>query len=692
MQTDDMVSARVSDISVEDAQLAAALAGLASVDFAGILTLTRTTLSLAAREACCIVLGSYARKHEADESVPDELMCDAVDALVHALCAQPTSKRVLVQGLSACILWVSQKSHHSRVLAGKAGAVGAAVVAMCTDATDARLQELGCRLLKRLFFKTPENVLLAKDAQAIAAVLSSMRMHPNSKPVQLFAYATLAHATERTNVITSQGVMTSVTSHGAMTNCSTAVALGAVELVAFKLLDADEALSAAACDVLANLAFSLEGRLRAQQCGALRNVLEMMCLRATNDYAQSVGCMTLGTIIGIDSVIAVEADLGACARARIVSGMRQFPDDVAIQNNACCALFRLLLASPVPGYNAVNADDALACVIHAIQAHIADPTLQVHACMALKRLVESQSGNNAEVWRLGALPALVQVLETHVVSPGVVESCLRALSSLVSPPVALECGDAVAANITALSRAMVAAMSAHSHVPSIQLVGRKALNNMALCNTQRSLGDERGGERGGGCSAREVDLQAREEAERRADAMAAALIAEEEAERAAKSPARSNKSGKKKRAGSGAGVASTAAAAPSINVETAAAEAASAAASLAALTLDEHADDKSAPSAAALRRRRRSAAKAARKQPAGASGGQDDEAKGADTAAAVASLLSNDLQSADDVNTAVTPSAAASLAAEQVPDADTTPASQPPLPTAAAAFTRRHRR
>ena len=686
MQTDEMASTSVSVTSDEEAVLAAVHAALACDDVAGLATLMRTTSSLTVRKACCLALGNYARGHQADEPVAEEMMRDAIDALVHALCALPTSERVLSLCLCACSLWISQRGHQSRVYAGKAGAVGAAVVAMRAFAADANLQEFGCRFLNRLFLETPENAALAENASVIGAVLAAMQGHPDCREVQLYACSTLAHATERNKVITSLDMMTSGTSDGAMTNRGTAVALGAVELMAAKLLDADEDLSTAACNVLANLTpFSLEGRLRAQRCGALGNVLEMMRVSATNDYVQSAGCMALGTIIGSNCTIAVTAGLGACARTRIVNAMRQFPDDGAIQNNACCALSRLLLASPVPEYNAAHADDALACVVHALQAHNADPPVQLHACNALEKLVASQPANKAEAWRLGALPALVQVLETHVLSPKVVDSCLRALSSLVDSPVGLQCG---AVNVIAWSRAVGAAMSAHSGVPNIQHVGNGALISLNKLWLQSSLGEvECGGERDAACNAREVDLQAREEAERRADAMAAALIAEEEAERAAKSPARSSKSGKKKRAGSGAGVASTAAAAPSIKVETAAAEAASAAASLAALTLDEHADDKSAPSAAALRRRRRAAAKAARKQSAGAteaSGGQDDDAKGADTAAAVASLPSNNSQSDDDDDAAaIAPSTAASLSA--VPG--TLHVSRPPLPMAAAAFT-----
>ena len=681
--TDDMASTSVSVTNDEAAQLDAVQAALASDDIAQLVALTRTATSLVVREACCMALSSFAEAHETDEAVSLDVMRDVFGALVYSLRARPTTRNVLAAGLYACNWWITQKSNQTRVLAGEAGAVGAAVSAMCTDATDEitssapqrgdvlplQLQKLGCRLLDVLLFKTPENVRLAKDSQTIGAVLTAMRGHHNCKAIQVSACNTLYHATAPIRDITSQGLATAVLCHDAKTNCDTAVALGAVELMAAKLLDADEDLSLTACQVLVNLSITLEGRLRAQRCGAFGSVLEMMSRCATKEYVQGTACMALGEIMGNDGAVAVGARLGACALARIVSTMRRFPDNVPIQNNACSALCRLFRAL-TPKDNGMYVDDAMACVIHALQAHKGASTVQVHACMALEKLFDCHPANRAEAWRLGALPALVQVLETHVVSPEVVESCLGALSSLVSSPfpVVLVRGDAVQLN--ALSHAMVAAMSAHSDVPSIKQVSSKVLGCL------ETIG---------------LAVQAREEAELRADAMAAALIAEEEAERAAQGQIRSSRSGNKKRAGGGAGVACTEVATSSLKVETAAAQVASAAAPLAALTLDEHADDTSAPSAAALRRRRRAAAKATRQQSAGAAEASDSEdvaAKLADAAVvAVSAFPSDDAASGvDDASAAASSAAAALMEALRLPPApvpSTPPMPLPPLPLAA---------
>ena len=414
------------------------------------------------REACYKALDSFAKTHKSNELVSDDVMRKAFGALAHALCATPTSMNVLLAGLHALTSWLGE-TPHARTVAGAAGAVGAVVTAMRTNTADADLQGIGCTLLAAIFANTHQNVALAEDAEAVAAVLTALRGHPKCTEVQRSGCQAL-------NTVIAGG--SDINWHGAaLANANVAVALGAVELVATKLIGADEELSVAACALLANLLFLGEGKARALRCDTFGNVLQAMRVYTTNVDVQRAGCLALARMGGHEAAVAMVTRLGAYAV--IVRAMQVFPAHSGLQGFACFALATLLTNSPTLQDDATTAGaGAVLCLVNALQANLDDEaTLQQYACEALNELTKLPA-NAEEAWRVGAFSALRKSLETHLKRRDVAEPSLAALFRLVdSHAGSKELGSTPAADCNAFLRAVVAAMRAYSDVFDIQQAG-----------------------------------------------------------------------------------------------------------------------------------------------------------------------------------------------------------------------------
>ena len=453
--------------------LAAVATALASDDVAGLATLTRTATSLAVREACYKALDSFAKTHKNNELVSDDVMRTAFAALVEAINEAPPSRSVLLAGLRALGSWQLVGNPHARMVAGAAGAVRAVVTAMCTKLADADLQETGCILLADLFFDTPQNVVLAEDAEAVTAVMAAAQGYPNSVNVQWAACRAIWYAI---------AYVDAVVPGGATANANAAVALGAVELVAAELISADEKLSAVACAVLANLIFLEEGRTRALRCDTFGSILQAMRVYTANVDVQRFGCLALGRMGGDEAGVAVATRLGA--HAVIVRAMQLFPAHREMQGCACFALYNLLPTSPTQRDDAKHAG-AVSCVVHALKTQADDAEAQQYACSVLTRLSALQPANTAEALRVGAFPVLISALETCFPCFDALVPCLTALCFLVESTVGTEeLGGTPAADCNALLRAAVAAMRAHPDTWDIQLPGCGILRGMLSTQLQ----------------------------------------------------------------------------------------------------------------------------------------------------------------------------------------------------------------
>jgi hypothetical protein len=578
----------------EDAQYAEVLEALAARDSALLMQLIREASTDAVREIGCLALADVAKSIERTPGY--DTARDVVEMLLPLLVAESVSVDVVIAAFSALHDWCSLVPQ-IRVPAGERGAVGAVVEAMRVDTTNARLQAFGCHTLAGLLVDTPANQRLAVEADAVAAVLATLRRHASFGEMQFWACDTL-------NLLMA-GAYSGASA--AVENRETAVAHGAIELVAAALDGADAKLSHVACSVLRELiALVPENSARAQRCGALEAILKAMRLY-TRDLELQTTCCTVLCRMGLESSALAAAE-GLDAHAAIIHAMERFPAANVLQRHGCFALSRLL-PTPSPDNDAKHAG-AVACVVNALRAHGAEVHLQKNACTALFRLVEDQPLNSAEAFRLGAIPALCEVFETHKTQLNVVEPCLKVLASVHKAAALLR-------DVTIAHPGIPAAVALEAKKTEAKRQAQPQPQAQARAQAQAQA---------------ETQAQAREEAARRADAMAAALIAEEEeaARAAAAPPARKSR---KKRGGGAAAGGQRAEPASSESAQDVAPDSAAALSELALNDAPAGAAGGASdtPSAAAARRRRRAATKAARRR-AGSGADGEAAARGAELA------------------------------------------------------------
>jgi hypothetical protein len=357
----------------EALQLAALAAALNSGDCADAAQLTRAAATAAVREAGCTALMELAKTHVQRANhmagAASAEVRDAVLALVSAMRVHPASVDVLLAGLHG-LSWWCEASPHAKACAGAAGAVDAVVTALRVETAHASLQELGCRTLAALFAFFPANLRYAASAYAVDALLAAMRAHPSCAEVQLRACAALMHAAAECD---GDALC------DALANRDAAVALGAVELLTAALTGADADVSQYACLALANLAAkSQDGSVRAARCDASDAVLQSMRVHAEHNGVQTYGCLALGYFSRKPGAH-VTPPVGA--HAVIIRAMHRFPEDSGVQSNACHAMAALLPTAPTAHDDAKHAG-AVACVVHALQAHAADAKTKQFGCIS----------------------------------------------------------------------------------------------------------------------------------------------------------------------------------------------------------------------------------------------------------------------------------------------------------------------
>ena len=347
---------------------------------------------------------------------------------------------------------------------------------------------------------------------------------------------------------------------------------GIAALVTAMATDSVELQVAAAFALFVLCADDLDACAHAVQCGAVKPLCDCAarCMQIGEPDTLAIALKALAFLVNNNASAAAEA---AAAGHACISVAVHLLRESALHDysnvQSACVLLARVTACDAA---AVSSADAVLPLLHMLEACSLEykyPKTTKTVCEALQMVMQSSAAHAAEAAKRGAAAA--------------VDAAARAHSA-----------DAELQRIAAEIRALLARMEAQSPA---------------------------------------AVAKAREEAERRAAAMADALIAEEEAERAARAAppvAPVRKRHKKKRGGGGgdeadAEEAAVAAddAAPAPELEGISAEPATVV--LSALALD------ATPSAAAVRRRRRAATKAARPlaQSAGAAGASGPAGAGA---------------------------------------------------------------
>ena len=210
------------------------------------------------------------------------------------------------------------------------------------------------------------------------------------------------------------------------------------------------------------------------------------CVRTGKDV-QSLGCKVLGHMCLDDAGGVKAATVQSGALAVIVDALRSFPDDIALQANACYALDSVLPMQPTVRDDARHGG-AVLHVVRALQSRAAAEYLQFCACAALSRLTAYQPLNAAEAWGLGAFQLLLQTLETHRMSARVQERCLIAADFLVLGvrSAALAVTPSVADANTAVCAA-ISAVRAHPANLSVQNAACRVVNEIALTAPQLAI-------------------------------------------------------------------------------------------------------------------------------------------------------------------------------------------------------------
>ena len=669
--------------TAEAQQLSAVAAALQQRDVASIARLTSAASSTVVCQAGC---GALVDVLNADCQLTMEELQHAVEALVSALRAQPTCAGVQQTGCHGLAIWCEAFSDACNVAAAH-GAVDAVIAALRAHVQNGDVIGAACFALASLLDRSPENCCFAHGAGALDALMKCEPVHTAEAAWRQGAFQVLVdilalHKMQPVVVdnccfVATELLVLCARSTGTAFKPTDAEAEAAmrVTIAAMEAHPAHHDFQGRGCKLLSELAFNApQLAVVAAEAGVMEAVVHVV--RAfTNSHVgiSRNACIALGKLASVASVLRHRA-LAAGAVAAVVTLMKTRP--LPAQAEAANTLNWLCTQAPDACAHAIRCGVVIP-LCDAIRTHAGVPSLLRHALETLKMLINIDPSVAAEVAANG--PSLT----------GVVVRLLLSSSTLDNMP---EPGDMVLTSLVSTACEVLAAIAAcgpaasspDAVLPLLHVLQNAcALENLVLWDEElssrprdegrnnlikhrmlaitacRSLlliahsspahaaeADKCGASAAVDAAARaqplelqDAELQtlatqfctllARNEAERRAAAMADELIAEEEAARAARTApqASARKRPKKKRGGGGGNAADSEGAAAANDAALLPEPEFAVAAALSALALDE-----ATPSAAAMRRRRRAGAatKAARRlaQRAGAAGSSEPAAAG----------------------------------------------------------------
>ena len=146
---------------------------------------TRVATSAPECEGACFNLANLLE--EADCRPTTEELAEAVETVVEALHAWPTSTGVQLEGchVLALLCETSQARSEARTLAGVCGAMPAVVASLRAHVANAHVVHAASVALASLTYTCPENCTRAHRAGALFALLDVMRAHPMHEAVQI---------------------------------------------------------------------------------------------------------------------------------------------------------------------------------------------------------------------------------------------------------------------------------------------------------------------------------------------------------------------------------------------------------------------------------------------------------------------------------------------------------------------------
>jgi hypothetical protein len=493
-----------------------------------------------------------------------------------------------------------------------------------------------------LSLHVPDCAVAAAEAGAMYAAVAALRSFVADTKLSTNVCILLARLSEQWSSLREKGVHVPA----APTSDAIAATLAALRTHPgkVKVLEAAAYALARLCDVAAGSQTGLQDALAPlfaalnTHTGAVAVLMQRWVLEALSKIVVDVPA----------AVAAVQAG-PAGIRAVIVLLMRSTPaQNFNVLKVACDVLVTVACCTEAK----LSSDYALGPLVHVLCLHQSGQQIAMMACHAVLKILQNSHEHAAQAVRLGAVAAVRVAVAQHPIIEA--DTGVAALLALLATEARAH------ADEQALVQAQMQAETQAAAEARAQAQAKAQAEAQARAQAQA-----------------QAQAWAREEAARRADAVAAELIAEEEeAARAAAAPARKSR----KKRGGGAAAAGGQRAEPAPSEPPAVSDGAPSLAAATAAALDELAlNDASAdaaadmPSAAAARRRRRAATKAARRQAgAGASGGEasahgDEPASGGEDdvaeaeADAVASAEAGPAEALPPIDTAPSPAAAASL-------------------------------
>ena len=260
-------------------------------------------------------------------------------------------------------------------------------------ASSAAVCEAGCMALAHAAEECSPT--LEETQRGVEALACALRAHPANAGVQRQA---------------CRGLVFLSKTHSQA--CVVAGACGVVKAVVTALQTHAEnaVVLEAAFHALAKLTSSFPDNCSlAHRCGGLQALLNVLRAQSMHIGVQNGGCMALGQMCILVASLRVESvRLGA--PAIVINALRSFPDSSMLQDNGLYALTAMLPDALTVHNDDVRYPGVVACVTHALEAHVGNADVQHGACGALFKLTANQPAYIAEALRFGVFPLLVKTL------------------------------------------------------------------------------------------------------------------------------------------------------------------------------------------------------------------------------------------------------------------------------------------
>jgi hypothetical protein len=345
------------------------------------------------QSSCCGVLNTLSRHAWLRETAVNAGAVQLVVAALHAHVLYDAG----VSAICNAIGRITVDHPLALAQAGAAGAVAAAVAALCAHPASAVLHTTGCYALASLA-SDDNNRTEAIQAGAIEAIVLALRAHAADVSVQAFGCSALANvAVERTDAIDAR---------------SDTLLLDATKaaVAALNAHCANARVTRAACLVVNRLLITDAHRVEAAKIGAVTAVIAALHAHPADASTQQAACGATSSLCAQNSANAVQA-CGAGALQALVAGLRAHAAVVSMQTAGCDALSCLVNAHPRL-QAAAGAAGAVEATVDAMRTPAAAAQLQRTGCSALLSMVRGHCGNAERACAADVMDALAVIMST----------------------------------------------------------------------------------------------------------------------------------------------------------------------------------------------------------------------------------------------------------------------------------------